>query len=402
MMNAVRQNAEFTYRYNKTLGRHGWLRLTPAYSVKIVEQILSELSYTPTAVLEPFSGTGTTELVCANKGIKSFAFDVNPFLVWLATVKTENYSMEDIALFKDKYQEIISNIADYEQYDFPNIFNIERWWNSRQLVFLAKMKTAIYKVQESKIQNLLKIAFCRTLIELSNAAFDHVSTSFKNDTCDDGFTFDIGTDIFASACRIIIETAAVNPLEQTNVILHDASSVYTQITNEYDMVITSPPYPNRISYIRELRPYMYWLDYLSSSDDASNLDWNTIGGTWGSATNKLNTWKEKSTDLPDYLYEKARKIACAENKSAQLMANYVLKYFDDMNLHFKSIYKGIKTGGYVYYIVGNSNFYGNTVPSEKLYIDMLTQAGFVGAKAEIIRKRNCNKELFEFLVCAKK
>ena len=86
-MNSEKQNAEFTFKYNRSMGRHGWLRLTPAYSVKIVEQILDGLEYKPKCVLEPFSGTGTTGLVCANLGIKSISYDVNPFLIWLAETK---------------------------------------------------------------------------------------------------------------------------------------------------------------------------------------------------------------------------------------------------------------------------------------------------------------------------
>ena len=91
-MNPNKQNSEFTFKYNKLLGRHGWLRLTPAYSVKMVEQIMLELNYTPKCVLDPFSGTGTTGLVCANKCIKSVSYDVNPFLVWLAQTKTTIFS----------------------------------------------------------------------------------------------------------------------------------------------------------------------------------------------------------------------------------------------------------------------------------------------------------------------
>ncbi len=37
----LRQRAEYTHKYNAMHGRHGWLRLTPAYSVKIVDELLS-------------------------------------------------------------------------------------------------------------------------------------------------------------------------------------------------------------------------------------------------------------------------------------------------------------------------------------------------------------------------
>lgn len=51
---AITQNAQYTFKYNSSLGRHGWLRLTPAYSVRLVEEILAELDYTPRCVMEPF------------------------------------------------------------------------------------------------------------------------------------------------------------------------------------------------------------------------------------------------------------------------------------------------------------------------------------------------------------
>ncbi|MEK7404784.1 MAG: hypothetical protein AAB225_06720, partial [Acidobacteriota bacterium] len=55
---ALRQRSEYTHKYNVRSGRHGWLRLTPAYSVKIVEEILAH-GPGPTRVLDPFSGTAT-------------------------------------------------------------------------------------------------------------------------------------------------------------------------------------------------------------------------------------------------------------------------------------------------------------------------------------------------------
>ena len=42
-----------------------------------------------------------------------------------------------------------------------------------------------------------------------------------------------------------------------------------------------------MSYIRELRPYMYWLGILENARDTGELDWSAIGGTWGVATSRL-------------------------------------------------------------------------------------------------------------------
>jgi len=62
----VTQHSDYTFKYNKKLGRHGWLRLTPAYSVKLVKEIIDNIRG-DSFILDPFSGTATTGLVAAEQ-----------------------------------------------------------------------------------------------------------------------------------------------------------------------------------------------------------------------------------------------------------------------------------------------------------------------------------------------
>ena len=59
---SLRQRADYTHKYNQKIGRHGWLRLTPAYSVKIVDELLAAYPDLSWNVLDPFCGTATTAL----------------------------------------------------------------------------------------------------------------------------------------------------------------------------------------------------------------------------------------------------------------------------------------------------------------------------------------------------
>ena len=61
----LRQRADYTHKLNAASGRHGWVRLTPSYSLKIVDEILS--GHPPDRrVLDPFCGSGTTVLCVIN------------------------------------------------------------------------------------------------------------------------------------------------------------------------------------------------------------------------------------------------------------------------------------------------------------------------------------------------
>jgi hypothetical protein len=50
----IKQSPQYTFKYNQNLGRHGWLRLTPAYSVELVHNLLTE-SNIKQNILDPFS-----------------------------------------------------------------------------------------------------------------------------------------------------------------------------------------------------------------------------------------------------------------------------------------------------------------------------------------------------------
>ena len=402
---ALRQRADYTHKFNASTGRHGWLRLTPAYSVKIVEELLCRYEGS-LRVLDPFSGTGTTALSAAYHGHRGVTTDINPFLVWLGKTKTDRYSDTSVAAARAACARVV-DLVERDSVDpvcAPNIHNIDRWWSQDTLAFLCSLKAAIdaQGKAESPERRLLLIAFCRTLIGLSNAAFNHQSMSFKGEA---QLELSLGvnlTHVFEEEVNFVVDGATQNPKGTGEVVCGDARQLEDAVDGPFDLVITSPPYANRMSYIRELRPYMYWLGFLGDGRDAGELDWTAIGGTWGVATSRLNDWRRPAAFFEsEQLDFVVGRIAHQSNKNGELLAKYVVKYLDDMWAHFKSLRSVLSSGSKVHYIVGNSMFYGVLLPVEQLYAMMLERLGFEEIRCLPIRKRNSKKELFEFDVSAR-
>lgn len=401
----LRQRADYTHKFNSKSGRHGWLRLTPAYSVKVVEELIVGHKKAK-RIFDPFCGTGTTALSAAYHGHEAVTTDINPFLLWLAQAKTAQYSSEDIASARNACAAALALVhrQAVEPVFAPPIHNIERWWNNQALDFLRLLRAAITEVTEehSAEHKLLLVAFCRSLIGLSNAAFNHQSMSFK----DDG-QLDIALDIdlpsaYAQDVTFILQGASENPSGTAHVVLGDSRNPSEAVEGAFDLVVTSPPYANRMSYIRELRPYMYWLGFLSNGRDAGELDWTAIGGTWGIATSRLTEWNRSAEHFKSkWLAGVLDEIAHADNRSGVVLANYVAKYFDDMWAHFQGLVPVLAPGAELHYIVGNSTFYGAVVSTELLYAEMLESLGFAEIECRAIRKRNSKKELVEYDVVAR-
>ena len=226
--------------------------------------------------------------------------------------------------------------------------------------------------------------------------------SFKDvETIELDFTPD-HSQIYSHDLDFILIGAAENPVGEVAIFHQDARRLAEMNIEPFDLVITSPPYANRMSYIRELRPYMYWLKFLLTAREAGELDWQAIGGTWGIATSRLNEWVPPTGCYQsDHLDATLAKIAAPENANGTLLATYVHKYCVDMADHFFGLRKLLNPGARLHYIVGNSTFYGVLLPVEEYYADMLNRFGFTEVNIRSIRKRNSKKELVEFDVSAR-
>lgn len=404
----LRQRADYTHRHNASAGRHGWLRLTPAYSLKIVHELLDSADPSSSMnVLDPFSGTATTALAAAYRGHRAVTVEINPFLHWFGQAKTAAYSQETLdsaAALGAQVVEIARTTGAADAMP-PPMQGIQRWWNPDALDLLCRLRAAIDEACSGAGQrrDLLLIAFCRLLIDLSNVRFNHQSLSVEAERSDQ-MRMDLHAspeDQFCAQLETVLQSAADNPEGPAQVVQGDARDLHQMDITGVDLIITSPPYVNRMSYIRELRPHMYWLGYLSSGREAGELDWQAIGGTWGIATSRLSDWQPPpDTFRSATLREAVEQIASDRNPNGALLANYVLKYFVDIWSHLRSVPGTLNSGADVHYIVGNSSFYGVLVPVERIYSEMLVELGFGRVACEPIRKRNSNRLLFEFDVSA--
>lgn len=363
-------------------------------------------------VFDPFSGTGTTALCAAYRGKTGVATDINPFLIWLAGAKADCYDSGAIASFQHAARlaalRAASEAGPLRQP--PPLSNIDRWWRPAALSFLLRLKAAI-DAHAAPGGALLQVAFCRTLMQLSNAAFNHQSMSFRAPPAGaaGGDTAGFAAQFLSDAAQVAA-AAADNPPGTAQYILADArgkavdepggpqAAPLSKWRNRVDLVVTSPPYPNRMSYIRELRPYMYWLRFLSTGRQAGELDWEAIGGTWGVATSRLTDWAPAGTFVPAGMTAVLKKIRAAHAHNGILLANYVHRYFEDMFEHLGSMLALLRRGASVHYIVGNSIFYGHLVPAEKYLAEQMAAVGLRDVRVVPIRKRNSKKGLVEFHV----
>ena len=334
------------------------------------------------------------------RGREAVGTELNPFLVWFGKLKVRAFGKRSTGKALDAALERVLSYAGPPS-PAPPIHNIDRWWTPPVRAWLCRLHGGV-EAEKGLGRELLRVAFARTMIALSGASFGHVSMSFAEEATTPDDLERVAEAQFREDVAFVRAGAEDNPTGEAHIVQGDARGMEAVRGERFDLVITSPPYPNRISYVRELRPYMYWRGFLKEARDAAELDWEAIGGTWGVATSRLAQWEPtwSDDDRPAALIAVLPKIRAAHAKNGPLLANYVDRYFEDTRRHLRALRPLVRDGGRIHYVVGNSTFYGHLVPVETLYAELMEAAGFADPEVEVLRKRHSKKGLFEYRVSA--
>ncbi len=250
-----------TFQPNKTAPVHRWYKYVQGYSGELVENLLDEFSATRKSVVyDPFVGSGTTLLVCRQKGIASFGAEISPFTSWIARLKTYPWSASEIkdltetvraARVPAEKSELLFQ-SFFEKAYAPEIFGqIVGWrnWVVNQN-FAPHLRDFILLALVSVLEDLSQIRKHGSHYRYLNK--DNVGTNRLNIA-----TIDSSSDVKPILLKQLelmsadVEvTRFARPLAECEVFNINVTSQAPE-GRRASHVITSPPYLNRNNYIAQ-------------------------------------------------------------------------------------------------------------------------------------------------------
>ncbi|MCG3776177.1 MAG: hypothetical protein JW395_3026 [Nitrospira sp.] len=390
---------------------HRWFRLTPSYGPKLVEDILEKFGCDRfDSVYDPFAGAGTTLIHCQLNGLTAYGTEINPFLHWVcdtslswrlepATIHAELKEISSIYKALDASLPIELDALDLP---IPPIHNPLRWWRPDILRQLLILKHAIQGESSKENTSFFLLALASALIpDLSNITLGRLQLHFIDRSNDSIKVLDTFLQKVSLMIADLSFVQATSLDCKTNIFLSDATKPLPELVGQnITHVITSPPYPNRYSYVWNTRPFLYFFDFMSTPGEASHLDLRSIGGTWGTATYALAKGRiePESEAVARCVMPIVETIRSVDN----LMANYVLKYFNMLAGQIITMDGYLASGAEVAYVVGCSRIKGQFVETDVLLGKLFEGLGYATTSIERIRKRNSGKDLHESIVYARK
>lgn len=347
---------------------YNWHSFKHSYSKALVDTLAKEFKLQKGAwVMDPFCGGGTTLLACKELGINSRGFDILPFSVFLTNVKTRNYDPNLLASLRRTFS--LSKQIDLQIPSLTNIPIARKAFSAGVRDELVRIKQWVEQIDDDVSRDFYNLGLLSILESVSRTSKSGGFLRLQNkriraNTVETSFLTRV--DSMSSDVRQLNRIFRSNHVSASASIC-DARQLDT--TEEFDAVITSPPYPNRHDYSRIYSLEMLF-DFVESNDDLKSIRYDTLRSHVEARKQFECTGYTKTTRL-SRLIGKVKK-----NGTNNPMVLAMLEgYFEDMYLCLGEMSKRLKKRGKIALVVSNVRFAGVNIPVDELLLEAGEQAG---------------------------
>ena len=395
---------------NNDLHIHDWYRFVLSFPPQLVRRYLTSFGVTKKhRVLDPFCGTGTTNVECKLLGIQSIGIETNPFPFFASCVKTtwkldvhsfiKNSEFIEEQARKSILQTGIDDSGNINEFSRLSLRSLpekaEKLLINDSISPLPKHKAIILlemirKYSEPEFKSHFELAFAKALVKhYSNLSFGpEVGVGkIRNDAqVVKGWKLEIekmGMDIsqnFSNNSPALIYQI-------------DSRDLSLDIENQsVDFVITSPPYPNEKDYTRTTRLESVFLGFINSREELRDVKKSLVRSNTRGVYVEDNDFQE-ILDIPEIvkLSDEIEMKRIELNKSSGFEKQYskvTKNYFGGMALHLKNLRQTLKPGAICAYVVGDQASYFRVLIKTGKILGLIAQKyGYQVVRKDLFRTR---------------
>ena len=388
-----------TFTDNMKLPIHRWFRYSAGFSAKwAANEIEKSKKKGGINVLDPFAGSGTTLLAAESGRVNAIGFESHPFIYRVARAKL-NWNVDHEELRK-RYQQALSYAKkNLKATDRINIPLLGKCFEPDALAKLDSLKNVYVNKYDdgSELNELIWLAITgiiRACSTAGTAQWQYVLPNKKKAKVLDPF------DAFTFKMEQIIEDilyAKDNSwTSSSKILMTDARDPDIDVEDKFDLVITSPPYPNNYDYADATRLEMtFWGEVTGWGDLHDTVRQYLIRScSQHSAKEKLSLDDLLEDSVLDPIKSELTE-ACRELEVVRLSKGgkktyhtMAAAYFTDLGNVFYALRPLCKKGSRLCFVIGDSAPYGVYLSVDKWIGELAVAAGFKSYDFEKIRDRN--------------
>lgn len=366
---------------------HQWFTYREGFAGELITELISMSGALPgECIIDPFCGSGTTNVVSILNGYDTLGLDVNPMSAFIANAKVDHYTQADL----DTVSKLIENLKLFRDYNFKkNYEDIKKYFNIKNYNELVRIKTFLDSVPESKAKNIMMVAFHSIVMDCSDRKRDGNGLKTRSTRVMDVESY------YTDKIRLIItdilsvkrsEHATGYGIYNTACHLHkEYSRLFPQKTA--GAIIFSPPYANSFDYFESYKLELVFGDYADSIKGINKLRTKAVRSFIGGA---VQDTCDQYVDLIAHEIEQAIPIKEQEtgkrDTRTRKVPDMIRGYFSDMRKVIKQCSKTLQSGKKTYIVVDQSAYCGKIVPTDLLLAYLGELEGFEAGKIIECRK----------------
>lgn len=347
---------------------HDWYRFVLSFPPHLVQQYLKDFGVDNSSlVLDPFCGTGTTNVECKKNGIPSWGIEASPITHFASKTKCAwlagKYNLlEDAKRIAEKAINVIQSTTELRVLSDDQLrLILKNSISDQPLSDTLILRDTILSVN-SVYQDYYLLALAKHIVfSYSNLKFGpEVGVGRKKEQAD---TVGIWLEEIKKM-QSDLNMNEKNVLVPADITLGDSRNISIS-TSKYhgkvDCVITSPPYPNEKDYSRTTRLESVILGFLNNKEDLRRVKQGFI------RSNSKNVYRTDNdaqyvrdiasiTELSKKI--ERRRIELGKTSGFEkLYASVVMLYFGGMAKHLLELKPFLKDGASLAYVVGDQASY---------------------------------------------
>lgn len=391
---------------------HDWYNFVLGYTPVFPEYMLQrEQIKTGDLVLDPFNGSGTTQLVCKLKGIESYGIDANDYMIWAASKKLDwDY---DIKLFGETKTDIIGKcqdkISEVNWDDSETVKKMigdqrpdmltERYFSDKPYLKTLLIKDTCSKIEDEKLKDLFNFALSSILVPVSNVRYGPgFGVSKPKDDVD---VLKVFEDKLNMMYWDLMRVSDQQKHTVTHTKLGDSRRLSQYIKeNSIQLIITSPPYPGDHEYTKHTR---IELIFENMAVDMASFRVIKKRMLRSSTTNiyKDDNEYEAISDIQSIidvtsLIQERLDADGATSGFEKLYTRLVKEYFGGMYNNLLECYKVLKPGGKISLLVSDSHAFKMVhIQTAEILKEIGLKAGFVNPEIELWQMKNSTSHKYQ-------
>jgi SAM-dependent methyltransferase len=358
-----------------------WFNYKEGYSLSLNFQIFEKhglLGKKDVLILDPFAGSGTTLLAAKQKGFKSIGFDVNPYSILYAGVKTQNYSEQDLLDLKDaicKIERLRPKKVNLPM-KLPALKMADKVFDSEVLKGFRRVFDFVKTISNPKIQEVVHFSVIANFEALSKYRKAGNGLKKRKTVTSERFE-DVPLFVVNTLSKIQHDVTNYSSVGPEPVLRMESATILSGVKrNSVDGVIFSPPYANCFDYFEIYKIELWFGGFVKSREDLAQLRQDSLS----SHLNRKFQKGEYPIEVNPFV-KKLREIDLWDKRIPSMVG----EYFGDMEKALGRVYDSLKPGGFCCIVVSNSIYGGILVPTDLLLAQIAARIGFEIEFLEVAR-----------------